>query len=35
MTHEYQGNKQTATKENMGTGTLARGRGTVEDKVIL
>ena len=28
MTHEYQGNKQTATKENMGTGTPARGRGS-------
>ena len=30
MTHEYQGNKQTATKENMDTGALAlaRGRGS-------
>ena len=28
MTHEYQGNKQTATKENIGTGALARGRGS-------
>ena len=34
MTHQYQGNKQTATKENMGTGTLARGRGS-RRKVIL
>ena len=28
MTHEYQGNKQTATKEHMGTGALARGCGS-------
>ena len=28
MTHEYHGNKQTATEENMGTGALARGRGS-------
>ena len=28
MTHEYQGNKQTATEENMGTGTLAGGHGS-------
>ena len=27
MTHEYQGNKQTATKETMGTGDLASRRG--------
>ena len=28
MTHEYQGNKQTATEENVLTGALARGRGS-------
>ena len=28
MTPVYQRNKQTATKENMGTGALARGRGS-------
>ena len=28
MTHEYQGNEQTTTKENMGTAALARGRGS-------
>ena len=28
MTHEYQGNKQTATKENIGTGALTRGLGS-------
>ena len=28
MTHEYQGNKQTATKENMSTGARARRRGS-------
>ena len=29
MTHEYQGNKQTATKENMCTGALVRGHGSI------
>ena len=28
MTHEYQENKQTATKESMVTGARARGRGS-------
>ena len=28
MTHEYQGNNETATKENVGTGALARGCGS-------